>query len=398
MPAPPDIPDYTFGIELEVLMPRRSCGPAGRSELARVLTAAGIPAAAENWNHETRDHWKLTTDGTIGYDNTEIVSPILSGADGLEKVRQLCRAINEFGCGVNRACGFHVHIGVRDRFSQRVGMFKELQRTYHRFERVIDQLIAPSRRGNVNQWCQQPVWNEQVERARNLEDLRRLLGGKYRKIGIDSYWRHGTLEFRHHQGTINGEKVTNWVMFCLRMIAHAAKNTEVSRESEARPAYRPPAAPQQRDLNTGTPLRSDQIPRFTNEHAYELRDMVITRVTPIGATSRRNQNSAGYANYSRFNLVGTDLWSYRRNGGRRTHLAWDVEHGYVRVVRRSDCRLIVEVPVTPAPAAPAAPTPAPISRPATDTTPVTLEGLFTLLEMSEHERSFFTERQMELNA
>ena len=449
MPSP-DIPDYTFGVELEVLMPRTRNGPAGRTALAQALTAAGFPAAAENWNHELRTHWKLTTDGTIGYENTEIVSPILQGTAGLEAVLGVCRTIDEFGCSVRgpmgRACGLHVHVGVRQ-FARRVGVFKELLRTYNRYEGVIDQLIAPSRRGIRNRWCAPPIWNPQVESARNLDELRALCGGKYRKIGVDSYWRHGTVEFRHHQGTVNGEKTVNWIKLCLRMIEHSAKNNELSRERGGVyvPGPRPslplvPTFDDPIDYAACPRIGGDAIPRFTTANRYRLQHLVIVHVSHVDQTTRRNRESAGYAHYVRHNhrvrnelidgSTGVSLNIYSRRGGLRTHLAWDVDHGYVRVVdvagapprrepseaerqRRAEElarvhaereRLTNEYEATERArraeweqANRAEGEPVPLVRPATETTPVTLEGLFDLLELAPSERTYFEERHLELN-
>jgi hypothetical protein len=111
------IDDLTFGAEFEVIMPRADGrnGDRGRRALAEHLGANGIEAEAEAYNHRLRPHWKITTDASIGYDNAEIVSPILRGDDGLEQVKKLCRLIDDWGCRVNRGCGHHVHVGVRDR-------------------------------------------------------------------------------------------------------------------------------------------------------------------------------------------------------------------------------------------------------------------------------------------
>ncbi len=44
-------------------------------------------------NHDLRPHWKLVTDSSLnGNDTFELVSPILEGEDGLEKLERVCCA------------------------------------------------------------------------------------------------------------------------------------------------------------------------------------------------------------------------------------------------------------------------------------------------------------------
>ena len=393
MPEPPEIPDYTYGIELELIFPRDNNDSTGRRALATALTAGGIVCQAEDYNHLTRPHWKIVTDVSIGHENGELVSPILRGQDGFAAIRLACRIANEFGCTVNRNTGMHVHVGMRDHFNNRVGVFKELIRTYHRFETVLDQLTAPSRRGpsGGNGYCSSVRWLPEMETAGNVDELRNPIRNDRGKLNFAmAYWRHGTVEFRHHQGTTNAEKAIHWVTLCLRMVAHAAKNTEVSRAGSSPPARLDPSLP--RDLARGTPLRPADIPRFNQDWA--MRDMVIS-------AAPHNPHRPGTRNHDEYEacrlaLGRRDLNYYARlTNARRSYLTWQMGLGGVTVVRWSLCPIladpeaVVEEPTTATPV---------IVRPATDTTPITLEGLFTLLEMAPTERNYFIERHMELNS
>ena len=38
--------------------------------------------------------------------------------------------------------------------------------------------------------------------------------GRYKAVNIQSWMRQGTVEYRQHQGTLNGDKVVNWVALC----------------------------------------------------------------------------------------------------------------------------------------------------------------------------------------
>jgi hypothetical protein len=210
--------DRTFGIEIEFI--------GDRGNVAQGIRDLGLRCEIENYNHNTRPHWKITSDSSVhpnanqaGY-GWELVSPILKGRDGLEQIRKVCEALESAGAKVNRSCGLHVHHDARDFQNE---TFKNLIKIYARFEPVIDTLVAPSRRGNVNQYCQTlaRIDLENVLNAGDPTTLRRAYGDRYKKLNLQSYVTHGTVEFRQHQGTINAEKIINWVKLTQGIVERA---------------------------------------------------------------------------------------------------------------------------------------------------------------------------------
>lgn len=101
--------------------------------------------------------------------------------------------------------------------------------------------MAPSRRGYANPFCGPVRINhtklaaattvEQVAEATSQNhspDPRASIlrsANRYRKLNLQSFWQHGTVEFRQHQGTVEAEKACNWVRFCLRMVIAARKGS-----------------------------------------------------------------------------------------------------------------------------------------------------------------------------
>ncbi len=226
---------FTFGVELEFTHARLA-----RYQVVDALIAAGIDIKAEGYNHRTASYWKVTTDGSLGSNysiNSEIVSPILSGDAGFAEVTKVCRVLLSLGCKVNKKCGLHVHIGARN---ESLAFFKTLARLYHKAEPVIDSFLAPSRRGYANTFCGPVRINQPaLEMATNMEQIALALGQdhglanvrsarRYRKLNVLSFWQHGTVEFRQHQGTIEAEKVCNWVRFCLRLALAARKGAALT--------------------------------------------------------------------------------------------------------------------------------------------------------------------------
>lgn len=212
-----------FGIEIEV-------ANVNQNDVADALSRAGIACAAEQYNHRTRPHWKITTDSSIQSDNgraCEIVSPILTpNRQTFEQISQICTIIKSIGGKVNSSCGFHVHVdcrGIND-----PDFWRLLLSFYSTEEDQIDSLMLPGRRGNDNRYCQSNklrdgdnwtgLWRTDLDREGSR--LQNFLGGqeRYRKLNFASFVRHGTVEFRQFHGTLNSEEILNWVGFCLTLV------------------------------------------------------------------------------------------------------------------------------------------------------------------------------------
>ncbi len=210
----------TFGIEIEGL------SPLTRNDLARSLETFGIRCVYEGYNHRRRNHWKIVTDGSICEDRGtvgfELVSPPLRGVEGLEEIRKVCKALQQIGCRVNRSCGLHVH---HDASDYTVESFKNLYAIYIRYEAAIDELVSESRRGQRNGYCASLGGEQGLERVKNVKEMYQLtcnaFPSRYVKLNCQSYEIHGTVEFRQHQGTTDGEKIVAWVVFTQMLVERA---------------------------------------------------------------------------------------------------------------------------------------------------------------------------------
>lgn len=212
----------TFGVELEFIAPRHYSG----HDVAEQMQAAGISCQFAGYTHTTTRHWKVVTDGSVAGNGTplEIVSPVLEGEAGLAEARKVCETLTRLGATVNQSCGLHVHVGAR---SLGVNVLKHLAKIYAECEDVIDSVQPHSRRARNNTYCG-PVKNlnwTSLAQAIDARDIASAIngGGRYCKLNYTAFWKHGTVEFRHHAGTVDGEKVVNWVNACLRMIAAAQR-------------------------------------------------------------------------------------------------------------------------------------------------------------------------------
>lgn len=202
----------SFGIELEIVH-------RNQRQLRDAIRSRGITCEIEGYNHSTRRHWKIVSDASVngGY---ELVSPVLKGESGLDEVKAVCEALSEVGALINKSCGFHAHFGTDD-FKESISVWRNLYINYATLEEEIDAFMPPSRRRNT--YCASLKvrgWREKMENARTLVELEKAITkrSRYFKLNSQSYWRHGTVEFRQHSGTIEFDKIRNWLLFCARFI------------------------------------------------------------------------------------------------------------------------------------------------------------------------------------
>lgn len=203
----------TFGIELETY-------GANIAKLIRECRNMSVEIAEEGYNHITRNHWKIVTDSSInGGGGREIVSPVLSGLNGLEQIKKVCLALNRAGAKVNKSCGFHLHLGVQDLTLEN---FKNLFKSHVRVESEFDSIVPTSRRSNNNTYCKSLTtiigFESRINEANSISDLQNIFQSRYMKLNFQCYQRYGTVEFRQHSGTITYSKIKNWILICGRMV------------------------------------------------------------------------------------------------------------------------------------------------------------------------------------
>ena len=221
-----------FGVEIEFL------ATVTPDHVVAALQAAGISVQNSCYTHATTSYWKVVPDGSCGY---ELVSPILEGEAGLEELNRAATALNSAGVKVDRRCGFHVHF---DASRMSLKAVRNLFKLWLKFEDVLDTFQPESRRGNNNDYCRSNLEAEcrdatthratcdqafrKLDACRSMQDLGNLYPTRYRKLNVQSFFRHRTLEVRQHAGTTCPQKITSWVRLMARMF-DAAETTSVVR-------------------------------------------------------------------------------------------------------------------------------------------------------------------------
>jgi hypothetical protein len=198
-----------FGIELE------ACG-VPTQELAAAISRQGVPCCVEGYNHSTRAHWKIVTDSSVrGNYPFELVSPPLRGAD-VGQIDIVCAELSRLRARVNQSCGFHVHFDA-SALSRDFWALVNVVLNYALLESAIDQVMPPTRRGSANFYCKSLRVDDFARRINQLttfEQLRQFYSNsRYWKVNLQAFSRHQTVEFRQHSGTVEAEKIKNWVYF-----------------------------------------------------------------------------------------------------------------------------------------------------------------------------------------
>ena len=258
----------TVGIEIEFYSPR------SRTTIENAFVEAGI--SFRNATHyQTRrcQNWTLKTDGSLNYppsieqfpvactDNNnrtermprgwEMVSPVMDfNETTLAQIEAVCETLvsNKIEARVNRSTGLHIHISNDDlTFKQN----KLIAKRYAKFEDVFDYFMPRSRRTNSAGYCRSLICNsrgtsveiinqtiQKINSCRSIQCVQRLFGSgnRYAKLNFTS--PHGTVEFRHHSGTIDSVKINNWLKLCHQIVVASKNNKPVKKLDATRTGTR----------------------------------------------------------------------------------------------------------------------------------------------------------------
>ena len=234
----------TFGVEVEFISQLNQYDFVAALNMQLGTTGSDVDVISAYYSDTDATQWRIKTDSSVqslgrsGH-GLELVTPILQGQQGHDDLVAVLKAMNSIeGCEItaNRTCGLHVHVGVSD---WKIGNFKNLFKRYAKFESTLDSIMPLSRRDSNGQYCESNVqyFNRSVHN-RNLDDsmtnvlssidecttLRKLsekLSSRYVKLNVQSFWKHGTIEFRHHAGTTDSVKIANWLKLCMTMVQAA---------------------------------------------------------------------------------------------------------------------------------------------------------------------------------
>lgn len=266
--------DLTFGIELECVISfhsdnyRNSLPYAGgavwkkkisahlheesklrlllRNHIFRLLNENGFPAYNVAFEGGSQK-WTITNDTSIEIQDgplveggflecdVEIKSPAMRFCrKALRRVRKAIELITRnFDTSINNSCGFHVHIGNRKK-SFPLQTLKHLCMLTAMFEHQLNSLHPAHRVGNLHAkgpsavFRGQNPWNTlmKIQDCKTKGELVLLYANNEgRRDRCFAYnlaplvaGPNKTIEFRQHEGTLDLEKIVNWVQVAARMV------------------------------------------------------------------------------------------------------------------------------------------------------------------------------------
>lgn len=225
----------TFGVEIEFIGQNNQ--RTTNQEINQYLERQGADFRMHTAYYSDTDAtiWRLKTDSSVNGSGfgLEVVSPVLQGDSGYRDLMLVLDAVNNTGASINRTCGLHVHVGVSD---WGIKQFRNLYKRYAKFETAIDSVMPSSRRLSNNDYCNSTVMAfgqtlgqafETINSCRTARAISSQIGTRYTKLNIQSFWKHGTVEFRHHAGSTDKDKISNWLKVCLSMVQAADLNRAI---------------------------------------------------------------------------------------------------------------------------------------------------------------------------
>jgi hypothetical protein len=188
---------------------------------------------AAGYYHSSGQTWDVKTDASCGYNGRtgwEVASPamLMDDEGECEELRAVARKLSGLRPRIDRSCGLHVHVEVRD-FDWKD--LRNLMVLWSRYEPFAFELCPPSRRTNhfcppfrKTEWAGQNggYWTriEPTFNATNEAEFRRVLAGATPRgsLNIAHFWTGKRVEFRLGAGTVNYEKIARWVQFLLSFV------------------------------------------------------------------------------------------------------------------------------------------------------------------------------------
>lgn len=210
-----------FGVELEF-----NSNGIGREGIARELGRAFDSVGLRRWYFMDRIHW----DGS----ELELATPPLRGKEGFDKLKFVMDTLNGLGCYTTEEDGLHVHHDAPE-FTQNIELCIRLVKNWKNNSHLIYQFIDPSRTydsydGEGNYWAC-PAWSD--AELNELISRKEIPNWARHDLNLCALSKHGTVEIRLHEGTLDFEVASSWIKFGQKFIDHTVKRSMYTAENTA---------------------------------------------------------------------------------------------------------------------------------------------------------------------
>jgi len=193
----PSTADRYVGVEMEII------SKMDYNQLSTELAMAGLEG-----------HVNVTSDGSIhrtsAYPHPHELRILAKEKELVRVIKGVCKILRG-KTSVNKSCGLHVHLDMRNRNADAAyaNLFASQALLY---------AMCPKTR-LVNNFCKPANAYTKMGRASQS-------GDRYYGINASAFQRHKTIEIRIHSGTINALKIINWVKLLIQIADKPVENTE----------------------------------------------------------------------------------------------------------------------------------------------------------------------------
>lgn len=207
-----------FGVELEF-----DSGGLGRERVAQELGRAFDREGLRRWYFLDRIHH----DGS----ELELATPPLRGKEGFDKLKFVMDTLSDLGCDVTGEDGMHVHHDAPE-FVQNIDLCIRLVKNWRSNRHLIYQFVSPDRThdayGEGGHWAC-PKWSDQA--ILELERSREIPYWDRNDLNLCALSKHGTIEIRLHEGTLDFNEASSWIKFGQKFIDHTVKRSMYDAEN-----------------------------------------------------------------------------------------------------------------------------------------------------------------------
>lgn len=179
-------------------------------------------------------------DGSLS-NGAEIRCKPANGDELFNQIDFMCDYLKSVGCATNKRCGLHIHIDARDLNDNDL---KKIYMTYSVFQKQLFKVVNKYRQNN--NYCEK-LYEDRLINLMNNNIYNVIYGVNNNRIKLNNstiYDRHsherykfinattfkclGTIEIRLLEGTLNSEKIKNWIKLNLNLF-NFALNTPLKR-------------------------------------------------------------------------------------------------------------------------------------------------------------------------
>lgn len=213
----------TVQLEPDGTLPSEWIEEFARRDMTTADPGATIDQAKELIERSGLDGWDVKEDESLidwEIDGIELVSPILEEGE-FDCIDLTCEIFRD-KVEIDRTCGLHIHIGVKDR-ELTLEQLKWIGLKWLRIEKTLSSLDYYNRESMANKpltgYSDLRAAKNALSKERFIEAINRR--GRHMLLNFEALKEHGTIEFRGFKSTLMPDRIRHLVEFCLDFIKTA---------------------------------------------------------------------------------------------------------------------------------------------------------------------------------